>query len=561
MKVAPPGVISLGSAHLLWRARFVLALCGTGVLLSLLLFAYTAANERKRAAEAAEQTARDMALVLERHVSGAVAKADGLLRRVVDDVQSLSWEEIAGAHRLWRSYRTELRRSQMLHSVFVVDADGALRFTTTQPLPAPELNVSDREYFESVAIGAEGLQAGSPLLGRLTSEFIIPLARRLEDASGVFRGVVGVSIDADLLKTLYGEIGAPHAPLIELIRERDMAVLVSEPSWGVEPADAAELPRKAEAFARLAAGEARSMTYRVVTADGVERIGAFRRTDSAGLLVSFAVNRDAVLAQWRWEMAGPALLTGLAVTALVIIGGFGIREARAEAVHRAALEEAVRTRTAELENAVAAREALLREVNHRVKNSLTVVASLLSLQGSHQGSPEAERPFREAGARVRAVARIHERLYQSDEVDLVDLGAFLKDFCADLHRSLPHSDRIRLGVQAEPCTIFADRMIPLALSVNELVTNAFKYGFPDGREGCVQVRLARGSEELSLTVADNGIGLPLGAEAGRGLGMRLIHGFGNQLGGSVEIDRRAPGVAFIIRLPAAICSPPDKRRA
>ena len=110
-------------------------------------------------------------------------------------------------------------------------------------------------------------------------------------------------------------------------------------------------------------------------------------------------------------------------------------------------------------------------------------------------------------------------------------------------------------MQAEPCTIFADQMIPLALSVNELVTNAFKYGFPDDREGCVQVRLARSSDELLLIIADDGVGLPPGAEASRGLGMRLIHGFASQLGGSVEIDRRTPGVAFVLRLPTVVCSP------
>jgi PAS domain S-box-containing protein len=202
---------------------------------------------------------------------------------------------------------------------------------------------------------------------------------------------------------------------------------------------------------------------------------------------------------------------------------------------------------ARLREAVADREALLREVHHRVKNNLQMLGDLLYLQSEAVASPDAQAALRDAYARVFTIARLHEHLYQSMQRGHVLIQDYLGKLLAglqSLHPGVPIVlDGIGDGIALEP-----DRAIHAGLIVNELVTNALKHACPDGATGAVTVTLRTMADEIEMVVRDNGRGLPatLDLEHARTLGLRIVRTLARRLQASVHVDN-TPGAAFTIR--------------
>lgn len=204
---------------------------------------------------------------------------------------------------------------------------------------------------------------------------------------------------------------------------------------------------------------------------------------------------------------------------------------------------------ANLLKALDRQEMLMKEVNHRVNNSLQIVASMLRLQSSVVQSEDARHELIEAGSRIAAIARAHQRLYNGDQIEALDLGAYLRQVCADIASSMPGCE-IDVSVE-EAIVIRTDRAIPAGLIVNELITNAAKYAYP-GRDGRVWVTLSRSSERsLAISVKDEGAGLPPQFDLSSGrLGMRLVSSFAQQLQGDLQVLRKDPGAEFVLNFPA-----------
>jgi len=192
---------------------------------------------------------------------------------------------------------------------------------------------------------------------------------------------------------------------------------------------------------------------------------------------------------------------------------------------------------------------LLKEMNHRVKNSLTIVGSVLHLQSSQANNAELTGYLQQAANRVTAVARAHDLLYQGSDIEWLDLGKYIESVCKDLDASVAQCKihcSVDMGIE-----IATDRAISSALIVNELVANACKYAYPDGA-GDVWVAICRvGESGFSISVRDEGIGFDADFEPrkGKGLGMRLVSAFAQQLGGSVQINPRNPGAEFVVSIP------------
>ncbi|WP_336489228.1 sensor histidine kinase [Methylobacterium nigriterrae] len=207
-----------------------------------------------------------------------------------------------------------------------------------------------------------------------------------------------------------------------------------------------------------------------------------------------------------------------------------------------------RLRTEELLRAALARQDLLaREMSHRVKNSLTIVASLLALQAKGSESEDVRSALIDARTRVEAIAGVHDQLWRHSEPGDIDLALFLGTLCANLQSGAPHH---RLVCTADPVHVPADRAIPFGLLVNEHVTNAVKYAYPDGGE--IRIRSERAGDRLVLDVADDGVGLPADfdiAQASRSLGMRVVKNLVRQLGGSLTMPRGGQGTRFRIDMP------------
>jgi two-component sensor histidine kinase len=208
-----------------------------------------------------------------------------------------------------------------------------------------------------------------------------------------------------------------------------------------------------------------------------------------------------------------------------------------------------------VEQALSEKTALLNEVHHRVKNNLQVISSLLNMQ-ARNASPELRAGLAESQGRVKAMALIHQLLYERNDFSRIELGPYLERLCALLRAShLDGRNEVSLQLEARDSNISLDlqRAVPCGLLVNELITNAIKHAVPDGRSGRVRIELAALNDGRGeLVVADDGVGLPADLEPGntRSLGFQLIPALVDQVEASLEIDRSA-GTRYALRFPAA----------
>ena len=204
----------------------------------------------------------------------------------------------------------------------------------------------------------------------------------------------------------------------------------------------------------------------------------------------------------------------------------------------------------QLKAALERHELLLKEMNHRVKNSLSIVASMLNLQAREVANDELTAHLMEASNRVAAIAKAHDQLSNNSEVERMDLGKFVKAVCSDLDESVAHCDVHADTV--EGILVPTDRAISIALITNELIANAVKYGYPDRQQGRIFVALGLGdAHTVEISVRDEGKGVPPDFDLGKpkGLGMRLIAAFAQQLDATITVQSQAPGTQFKLAIP------------
>lgn len=193
------------------------------------------------------------------------------------------------------------------------------------------------------------------------------------------------------------------------------------------------------------------------------------------------------------------------------------------------LEEEIGVRRqaeADISAALEEKEVLLREIHHRVKNNMAVIIGLLGLQASHLSDPRLRSALEDSRSRVKAMAIIHESLYRSENMAEISLPTYTKNLVGILQQAMvgPMATA-EIVVEAEEMRLGIDQAVPFGLILNELVTNALKYAFPDRRQGLIRIRVFRASpREAVLEVRDNGIGLPpeFGPASGDSLGMRIV---------------------------------------
>jgi two-component sensor histidine kinase len=200
------------------------------------------------------------------------------------------------------------------------------------------------------------------------------------------------------------------------------------------------------------------------------------------------------------------------------------------------------------------KEVLLREIHHRVKNNLTIITSLLSLQQSRiRSAEEAGAAFAETQNRVQALAQLHRMLYQSENLEVIDLADYLTDAARRLQSAYDAYGRVQVVFDLRTVEVDMDRAIPAGLVFTELFTNALKHGVPASGGGRIWVTLTRDADGGAvIEVADNGAGMSASAEAGSGgsLGMELVHALTQQLQGELDV-RRNGGTTFRLRFSVA----------
>ncbi len=204
----------------------------------------------------------------------------------------------------------------------------------------------------------------------------------------------------------------------------------------------------------------------------------------------------------------------------------------------------------QLRDSLAEKEVLLKEVHHRVKNNLQIITTLLDLQFENIRDQHSLHALRESQDRIKAMALVHEKLYQSMDLASIDFAEYIEKLALFLFNSYAvDPEQVTLTVDVGHTPMEIDRAIPCGLIINELVSNALKYAFPAGRKGEITIRLRCGDDgRIQLTVADNGIGLPPGLDFRdtETLGLQLVNMLTKQLNGEITLLLKE-GAAFTIR--------------
>ena len=217
------------------------------------------------------------------------------------------------------------------------------------------------------------------------------------------------------------------------------------------------------------------------------------------------------------------------------------------------LAAAVAKRTQEVRDALAEKTVLLKEVHHRVKNNLAVISSLLGIKANSPIAPEAQSALRDSQQRLLSIALVHEQLYNSNHLDYINFADYAKQLANSLYATIaPDRIRIKLELAVEPLTLGIHRAVPCGLILNELVTNSFKYAFPNDAEGVVRISFRMDTPgNIVFTVSDNGIGLPAtveGEKSKAATGLRVVRVLAKQLDGTFHL-RSDHGTVGELRFP------------
>jgi PAS domain S-box-containing protein len=195
------------------------------------------------------------------------------------------------------------------------------------------------------------------------------------------------------------------------------------------------------------------------------------------------------------------------------------------------------------------KEALIKEMSHRVTNNLQVISSLLNLQAGYIADEPARRVFMESQNRLKALALIHEKLYQSEDLTSIDFSGYVRNLVVHLFRAYKiNAHAVTLQLNVDAIILDIDRAIPCGLIINELVSNSLKYAFPGGKTGEIRIDMHEDEEKrLTLTVSDNGIGFPTETDFRKtvSLGMQLVSTLTEQLEGTITLERNC-GTTFKI---------------
>ncbi len=210
-------------------------------------------------------------------------------------------------------------------------------------------------------------------------------------------------------------------------------------------------------------------------------------------------------------------------------------------------QEEVESREARLHDMLHEKTVLIREIHHRVKNNLQVMASLLSLQRDEVYDPRDAALLERSRERVLSMAMVHEQLHGSEDLALIPFDQYLQQLVGHM-RSSYDTGRVDLVVEADEAPLEIERAVPCGLMVNELVTNALQHAFPGAADGTIRVTLRRRAGEYELSVADTGVGMS--GDQNRSLGLTLVESLARQLNATVDV-RNDDGMQYLFTFPGA----------
>ena len=303
-------------------------------------------------------------------------------------------------------------------------------------------------------------------------------------------------------------------------------------------------------------GEARYLKRAMRLTDSLHALDAFNQKERLVRIVASeelekekSKNREQqmLLERGREEMEAQDMRINLVFISLVftLLGFAGLVYAYLKSIKNQRL---IAEQNRIIENSLIEKDSLLKEIHHRVKNNLQMVSSLLSLQTKNTRSKAAIEALEEGKTRVKAMALIHQKLYQNDDLSVIEMQGYIESLINSIQSVFRKGGHhINITIDAEGVELDIDRAIPIGLILNELVSNSFKYAFPDDAgNGKIYIHIQKNEEGGFFEYTDNGIGLPDDSDerADNSMGIRLIKRLVNQLQSSLNIDKSGDGVRF-----------------
>lgn len=401
----------------------------------------------------------------------------------------------------------------------VYDETGRLRLSNVTS--APVINVSDRPYFQA-ARNADQTVISPQLRERISKDEVFVIARRISQ-KGRFHGVATIAIPVRILGEFWSSMGLGDASAVGVIR--DDGWLVARFPLLPASVNLSATPMFKEPLKGQQSGFYHSDVSPV---DGKTRVVGFWRVNKWPLIAVTGVARGEMLDLF-WASFRAEALFGLPMILLLLLEGVAI----------ALLLRAFAGRNRDLERALERNNFLFREIHHRVKNNLQAVSALVRLQ------PIPEQARKEMVHRISAMIAVHEQIYQSDQFDRVEAAPYLSRVISEIAKA--YNRDVDIVSRLEGLLVDRDQALPIGLVVNEVVSNAFKYAFSDGRKGKLEVDLVREADQARLTIRDNGPGFDA-SSASKGMGSKLIAGFVAQLGGKYTLEGET-GTVFSMTIP------------
>jgi two-component sensor histidine kinase len=499
-----------------------------GILLPLLaaaLFSFWAYGEQR---EAADARGRENVALIRQYVlrlvetqsllhDAARARAEG---EDADFLQS-------------KAFHTFLARAAQSNaatiSVAVISTSG--RFLVSSELFPTDFSVGPRDYLDAIANGETLFLDRVVLAPDGQDALIVATPFRTDTTDGAIVSALNIGSITGFL----GDIASHEGESASLIRE-DGLILARHrvaPPLMLEP----DTP----AVVNMARSPSGNYPARAIS-DGTFRYYAYGRVGNLPIVAHFGVPRRAVVTAALWDsLRASALLLAIGVVTYLI----ALQAERTVRVNLVAAEQ--RKRRLEAERLATQRANLLREINHRVKNNLAVIAGLVRMQMRASGTTTLR--GEDVLARILAIGSIHEVMYSADDSALVDVGEVIQQICSS-DAIVPPESGIATDMDIAPGLLLdPQHTTPLALLTAELLTNAVKHAFAGRPTGTIRVALRRDGQRGVLEVADDGVGLPAHPSARRS-GLELVDAFVQQLGGTLEHGNRG-GAWFRISFPLA----------
>lgn len=406
--------------------------------------------------------------------------------------------------------------------ITVYSPEGDIRLTNAEN---PQMiNVADRRYFSALA-GGEQIHISSMLIDRADGVPAFVIARRLETGDA-FSGVAAISVSSALMEDFWHSLDLSPGSAISIVHADGWLVarypLIDQALY------LGDHELFTEHLSRAPAGVYHSEAS---PADGLARIVGYRTVPNQPLVAVSAASTDFVVTRfWRNVLILSGLLVPIAIALLLAV--FWLER----------ILQRDRLTREKLANAVEQNQLLFREIHHRVKNNLQAVSSLVQLQ------PVPAAVKQEMGRRIAAMVAVHEHIYRTDQFEQTEVSDYIGKLVSDIVTGFETEASVETEIS--PVVVHRDHAMPLGLIVNEVLCNALKHAFPEGRKGTVRVALHPLDDERAvLRIEDDGVGFDPQANS-TGMGRRLIAGLGRQIGGEITLEGET-GSRFEIVFPLA----------